>query len=1037
MKLLKKLTAIIILLTMWITLNSPIISYAAETGGQTGDVGTDYEIKDVETWDISKNGDGSVKATWTLEDKKITISGNGEMKNWTSSSKGEWHNSQYTNIVEKIEIKAGVTNIGRSAFYNLVNVIRIVIPNTIAKIGWSAFYKCSSLKNIIIPSSVTSIEEDAFYGCRSLTNIEIPNSITNIEELGLNKECSSLENITINANNPYYVCINDVIYNKAETKLLIYSRGKKNTSFSIPSSVKIIGENAFANNSYIRNITIPSSVKRIEDGAFRNCSSLKVISIPNSVTSIGWYAFYGCSSLTNIEIPNSVTSIESYIFSGCSSLSSIIIPNTVTRIGLDAFKECENLTDIIIPNSVKDSSSLVELTKCKGPIRCYTNSKAHEYCENNEIPYILLDNKTTTISTNNKILEEEIWDISKNQDGSVMAKWTLENKTVTISGNGQMKNSGGNSYPRRADCIGKYTKLVEKIVIQNGVTNIGYNAFYKCSGLTNIEIPNSVTSIGDEAFSGCSSLKTITIPSSITNIGYFAFEGCSSLKTITIPSSVTSIEEDAFYGCSSLANINVDEYNKNYISIDGILYNKDKSELICYPAGKQDTSFSVPNSVTIIGQDAFKGCSSLTKITIPTSVRMIRGYAFSGCSSLTSIKIPQGVNKILGGTFNGCYSLTNITIPDSVTSIGVLAFSKCSSLKTITIPSNITNIDYFAFEGCEGLQSIKISNSVTEINSSAFNACYGTIICKKNSEAHRFAEKNKIGYIIDRSRPTITFSQNGNGTMARSRKTAVVVEDNYGVDEASLKYVWSPKEEITIKEITESFTNGAEIMTPRNIEGNIYLYIYAKDAVGSYIVAKSNAFNIDSLAPQLTVEFNPEGPTKQNVRVKVTSHEIMQDVEGWTLTNDKLKMTKTFSENATEEITVKDLAGNQIKANIEVNNIDRTPAQIEIGYSELDLTNKNVIVTITSNEKLQELEGWITFEDGLKLQKQYGENATEEFTVKDLAGNETKGNIKITNIDKVKPTVELGYSNTELTKENVTVTLTGNEKLQQIEGWTL
>ena len=160
MKLLKKLTGIIILVIMWITLNSPIISYAAEntTGGssadgQTEDVTTNYEIKEEETWDVSKNGDGSVIATWDLENKKITISrisGNGEMKDWTTNSSEEWLNRKYINLIENVKIESGVTNIGENAFG-----------------------RCISLNNVTIPNSITSIEARTFEDCSSLINIQL------------------------------------------------------------------------------------------------------------------------------------------------------------------------------------------------------------------------------------------------------------------------------------------------------------------------------------------------------------------------------------------------------------------------------------------------------------------------------------------------------------------------------------------------------------------------------------------------------------------------------------------------------------------------------------------------------------------------------------------------------------------------------------------------------------------------------------------------------------------------------------------------
>ncbi len=192
-----------------------------------------------------------------------------------------------------------------------------------------------------------------------------------------------------------------------------------------------------------------------------------------------------------------------------------------------------------------------------------------------------------------------------------------------------------------------------------------------------------VTSIGENAFGFCSSLTSITIPDSVTSIGKVAFGWCSSLTSITIPDGVTSIGYGAFDRCKKLTQINVDKANTSYSSVNGVLFNKEKTELIRYPEGKTDTSYAIPNSVTRIGSSAFYDCSSLTSITIPNSVTSIGDDAFYDCSSLTSITIPDSVTSIGWDTFSGCSSLTSITIPNSVTSIGYYAFRNCSSLKDV------------------------------------------------------------------------------------------------------------------------------------------------------------------------------------------------------------------------------------------------------------------------------------------------------------------------------------------------------------------
>ena len=241
-----------------------------------------------------------------------------------------------------------------------------------------------------------------------------------------------------------------------------------------------------------------------------------------------------------------------------------------------------------------------------------------------------------------------------------------------------------------------------------------YSPFYQNTNIESVSIEDGVTSIGESAFDSCTSLTSVTIPNSVTSIGDSAFLRCASLISITIPNSVTSIGWRAFENCTSLTSIEVLENNKNYSSLDGVLFNKDKSKLITYPAGKADSEYAIPNSVTSIGYSAFENCTSLTSITIPNSVTSIGGSAFYGCTSLASITIPNDVTSIGYGVFQGCTRLTSITMPDSVTSIGEDAFRSCTSLTSITIPDSVTSIGSFALYNCKSLTKVDYNGTVSQ-----------------------------------------------------------------------------------------------------------------------------------------------------------------------------------------------------------------------------------------------------------------------------------------------------------------------------------
>ena len=258
--------------------------------------------------------------------------------------------------------------------------------------------------------------------------------------------------------------------------------------------------------------------------------------------------------------------------------------------------------------------------------------------------------------------------------------WTLDSEGVlTISGSGDMYNYGSSDFSAPWD--GSRSR-VKSVVIADGVTSIGEYAFFYCESLTSVTIPDSVTSIGKYAFFCCTSLTSVTIPDSVTSIGRFAFSNCTSLTSVTIPGSVTSIGLYAFASCTSLTGIWVAEGNSHYANdASGVLFNKDKTTLVQCPGAF--AAYTIPDSVTSIGDNTFDHCTSLTSVTIPDSVTSIGEWAFYWCTSLTSVTIPDSVTSIGDNTFDHCTSLTSVTIPDGVTSIGWRAFSNCTSLTDV------------------------------------------------------------------------------------------------------------------------------------------------------------------------------------------------------------------------------------------------------------------------------------------------------------------------------------------------------------------
>jgi len=320
---------------------------------------------------------------WCLKDSTLTISGIGEMPDYSSDFSPWW---EYRKDINTGVIETGVTTISGGAFGWCTNLTLIFIPNSVITIGYMAFHLCWNLTSVTIPSSVTTIGNGAFGECSSLTSITIPSSVTTIGN-GAFSGCSSLTSINVESENNYYVSEDGVLFNKNKTTIIRYPQGKTGTTYVIPNSVTDIGSGAFSNCNSLIAVTIPNSVTTIGDIAFMGCSSLASIIIPSSVTTIGWNAFSSCSSLTSIDIesgnnnyssengvlfdkskntlircpggktgefviPSSVTTIEENAFSSCTSLTSITIPNSVTTIKSSAFWGCTSLTLITNLNPV-------------------------------------------------------------------------------------------------------------------------------------------------------------------------------------------------------------------------------------------------------------------------------------------------------------------------------------------------------------------------------------------------------------------------------------------------------------------------------------------------------------------------------------------------------------------------------------------------------------------------------------------------------------------------------------------------------------
>ena len=580
--------------------------------------------------------------TWKLyEDGTLNISGKGAMKNYNYYDNPS-PASQKKDSVKKVVIEDGVTSIGNSAFDSCSNLTSITIPDSVSSIGNFVFYGCSSLTSITLSNNITNIGNSAFAGCSSLTSITIPDRVTSIEKYAF-YNCSGLTSITIP----------DSVTSIGESA---FRNCTSLTSITIPDSVTSIGKSAFSNCSSLTSITIPNGVTSIGESAFSYCRSLTSITIPDSVTSIGDAAFKYCSNLKTISL-SCKSSFKKSDFGDQANLVSYTLHTlkkteaktaTCTEDGNKEYWTCEHcgkyfLSDDTNPETAKavEQSEFIipashKLTKVEAKDATCTEDGNKEYWTCEHCKKYFLSDDTNPETAKAVELSETITPALKHKnattrgaskpDGTkpgysgdlycpdcdkVVEKgytywiednltWKLyEDGTLNISGTGAMKNYG---YSNNQSPV-YWNTNVKKVVIEDGVTSIGNEAFHLCRNLISITIPKTLKSIGNNAFYDCTSLTSVTIPGNVESIGESAFYYCDNLTDVTLQDGVKSIGDAAFIWCNNLTNI------------------------------------VLPNSVTSIGYYAFKDCTSLTSIKIPDSVTSIGNDAFKNCSSLKTISL--------------------------------------------------------------------------------------------------------------------------------------------------------------------------------------------------------------------------------------------------------------------------------------------------------------------------------------------------------------------------------------------------------------
>lgn len=720
--------------------------------------------------------------TWKIDGNVLIISGDGEMEDYSIDT--EWNSTApYVEYYfSKVIIENGVRNIGECAFYNCYNITSIEMASSVTSIGELAFTKCSGLRNVELSNNVTSIGQGAF-ASSGLTSVEIPDGVKSIEHHTF-YNTTRLVNISLSSDVTY---VGENAFDKCNNLTNVWYRGseldKSRANINIESGNACLldvtwkytfckGEHIFENAcdttcdcGYERTITHAYQQKIDHEYHYLECT------ICGAKTENERHLFENaCDKMCDCGYERTITHSYLQQYDITNHWDECGVCGDKQNIEEHAYQQEKNATNHWDECSVCHDKKNTEL-------HIYDND-CDEYCNEcyfKRIPPLTL--------------------------------------SFLYSGNAVVM-----------DCLDTVTTVeIPKIVTndENGekyrIIGIEYGAFQDCTNLESVSIPTSVTWIEECAFKNCTSLVTMNIPDSVTRIEESAFENCNKLESVTIGENVVNIDYSAFRGCDSLTEIIVNKLNQKYTSVDGVLFDESKTELIVYPKGKIDECYAVLDGVKTIGDYAFYNCDKLTEVIIPDSVTTICDSAFRGCIKLDTIVLPSSLYELGNAVFDNCKSLKQIEIPDNVEQMGTSLFSGCYSLETLIIPNvrtwhsvenrylnnfgsffgvtsnnhlqngasipktlkkveitNATSIAGYAFYGCDSIESIIINDEVTSIGQYAFQECNGlkTITLPfVGASSFNTTQNTRFGYIF------------GAQTMIPSSLEEVVITNTTSIDD--------------------------------------------------------------------------------------------------------------------------------------------------------------------------------------------------------------------------------------------------------------
>ena len=653
----------------------------------------------------------------------------------------------YNCALGRVSIPSATTVIGNFAFAKNGNMTRATLRKNLMTIGDGAFKDCGLLSSISIPTTVTSIGDEAFENCTSIASVTIPTGVTEIKKRTFSN-CSSLANVTI----------------KGEVTSIGESAFLNNafTAIQLPEMLKTIGSSAFENCGKLEKITLPNNTANIGNAAFLNCSALHLVSVPDSVASVGQYVFFYNDDITveirknsgtvadkllarqgihHVILDENISAIGKNVFDSCYELSSVTYGNetvksgeyklskSIKAIGSEAFKDNPLLRNLIVPDTLETIGDNAFYNAIQSGYHCKdVDVTVTFYYVNGEIAANILNSQYVS----HIVVNDNIHALGEKAFFNMPVLETISlPDTISAVGANVFANPGkkvmatfrGVDGTIDASVYDGKTSGICYIYIEDGIKNIGKNAFANSDTVLGVEIVNTDT-IDDYAFSNCPAMKqlyidsvvnindyafyndiaidNIVIDQNLVNIGSHAFDSCKLIPKVKLPNTVRNIGAYAFYDCNSMKSINI------------------------------------PVGVDKINEYTFFGCASLLSVDLPNTVKSIGDYAYYGCVLVNDLSFGNAVESIGAYAFYNCNKVKEIILPDSLKSIGNYAFRSCSSITEITIPDSVTQLGDCVFYACTGLEKAEFGTGIVKIGNSEF---YG---CVKFTELYLYGSVNNI-----------------------------------------------------------------------------------------------------------------------------------------------------------------------------------------------------------------------------------------------------------------------------------------------------